>query len=65
MQVRHQSPNSRWYSGAGIYRNVWLKICPAVYLPLDGTYVHTSWQQAEDGGPQGAGDRKKAAICWR
>lgn len=43
MQVRHQSPNSRWYSGAGIYRNVWMKICPAVYLPMDGTYVHTSW----------------------
>lgn len=39
VQVRHQSPNSRWYSGAGIYRKVWLKICPAVYIPLDGTYV--------------------------
>ncbi len=49
MQVRHQSPNSRWYSGAGIYRNVWLQVCPAVYLPLDGTYVHTSWQQKAGG----------------
>ena len=39
LQVRHQSPNSRWYSGAGIYRKVWMKVCPAVYLPLDGTYV--------------------------
>lgn len=39
VQVRFQSPNSRWYSGAGIYRKVWLKVCPAVYLPLDGTYV--------------------------
>ena len=48
MQVRHQSPNSRWYSGAGIYRNVWLKLCPVVYLPLDGTYVHTAWQQEDD-----------------
>ena len=38
--VRHQSPNSRWYSGAGIYRNVWLKQCKETYLPLDGTYVH-------------------------
>lgn len=47
MQVRHQSPNSRWYSGAGIYRNVWMKICPTVYLPLDGTYVHTAWQQGD------------------
>ena len=39
VQVRHQSPNSRWYSGAGIYREVWLKHCGGAYLPLDGTYV--------------------------
>lgn len=38
--VRHQSPNSRWYSGAGIYRNVWLKRCKKAFLPLDGTYVN-------------------------
>ena len=43
MQVRFQSPNSRWYSGAGIYRNVWLKVYPKAYLPLDGTYVHTEY----------------------
>lgn len=47
LQVRHQSPNSRWYSGAGIYRNVWLKVCPPVYLPMDGTYVYTQWQQGK------------------
>lgn len=39
VQVRFVSPNSRWYSGAGIYRNVWLHRYPAVYLPLDGIYV--------------------------
>lgn len=43
LQVRFQSPNSRWYSGAGIYRNVWLKVYPKVYLPLDGTYVTTRY----------------------
>lgn len=37
--ARHRSPNSRWYSGAGIYRNVWLKTCKKTYLPMDGTYV--------------------------
>lgn len=47
VQVRHQSPNSRWYSGAGIYRNVWLHIYPEMYLPLDGTYVST--RAGEDG----------------
>ena len=41
VRVRHQAPNSRWYSGAGIYRNVWLKECGKVYLPPDGTYVST------------------------
>lgn len=38
--ARHQAPNSRWYSGAGIYRNVWLKHCKKTFLPLDGTYVN-------------------------
>ena len=47
LQVRFLSPNSRWYSGAGIYRNVWLKVYPTVYLPLDGTYVSTEY--LEDG----------------
>ena len=41
VQVRHQSPNSRWYSGAGIYRNVWLITRPQVHLASDGVYVHT------------------------
>ncbi len=43
LQVRFQSPNSRWYTGAGIYRHVWLQIYPKVYLPLDGTYVNTKY----------------------
>ena len=40
VQVRHQSPNSRWYSGAGIYRNVWFVTRPQVHLASDGVYVH-------------------------
>lgn len=47
VQVRFQAPNSRWYSGAGIYRKVWLKRCGRAYLPLDGTYVHIT--PCEDG----------------
>jgi len=39
VQVRFQAPNSRWYSGAGIYRRVWIKLCGKAWLPLDGTYV--------------------------
>lgn len=45
VQVRFESPNSRWYSGAGIYRNVWLHRYPAVYLPLDGIYVNARAQE--------------------
>lgn len=39
VRVDHHEPNSRWYSGAGIYRNVWLKTVPKVYLASDGIYV--------------------------
>lgn len=39
MKVVHQSPNSRWYSGAGIYRNVWLKLRGPNFIPTDGVYV--------------------------
>lgn len=39
VHIRHQSPNSRWYSGAGIYRDVTLHVLPRHYMPLDGVYV--------------------------
>ena len=32
-------PNSRWYSGCGIYRNVWLTKTNAVHVAQDGTFV--------------------------
>ena len=41
VHIRHQSPNSRWYSGAGIYRDVMLHVLPACHIALDGTYVTT------------------------
>ncbi|MDD6034708.1 MAG: glycoside hydrolase family 2 TIM barrel-domain containing protein, partial [Lachnospiraceae bacterium] len=47
VQVRHQSPNSRWYSGAGIYRNVWFMTRPAAHLASDGVYVHTVEQNGD------------------
>ncbi len=39
VHIRHRSPNSRWYSGAGIYRDVNLHVLEKRYMPLDGTYV--------------------------
>ena len=42
-----QSPNSRWYSGAGIYRNVYLRVTEPICLKTDGIYVSTR-KQGED-----------------
>jgi beta-galactosidase len=39
VSVRYKSPNSRWYSGAGIYRNVWLRTVNIDHIPLNGIYV--------------------------
>ncbi|MGG1518658.1 glycoside hydrolase family 2 TIM barrel-domain containing protein [Paenibacillus oryzisoli] len=39
VKVVHQSPNSRWYSGAGIYRDVWLITRGQEYIPTHGIYA--------------------------
>lgn len=36
-----KQPNSRWYSGSGIYRNVWLVTTNALHVDHWGTYVTT------------------------
>jgi beta-galactosidase len=36
-----KQPNSRWYSGSGIYRNVWLVTVNKIYVDHWGTYVST------------------------
>ena len=37
-----EQPNSRWYSGCGIYRNVWLTKTNPLHVDEWGTYVTTS-----------------------
>lgn len=34
-------PNSRWYSGCGIYRNTWLTVTHPVHIDQWGTYLTT------------------------
>ena len=35
-------PNSRWYTGCGIYRNVWLNVKNKISVAKNGTYVVAS-----------------------
>ncbi|MES2330572.1 MAG: beta-galactosidase GalB [Bacteroidota bacterium] len=36
-----KQPNSRWYSGSGIYRNVWLTTVDKVHVDHYGTFIST------------------------
>jgi beta-galactosidase len=36
-----RQPNSRWYSGSGIYRHVWLTVTDPLHVAHWGTYVTT------------------------
>jgi len=41
VQVKNEGRNSRWYSGSGIYRHVWLKTTEPVHVAQWGTYITT------------------------
>ncbi len=47
VHIRHQSPNSRWYSGSGIFRDVNLLVLPKNHLVPYGLSLRTD--PAEDG----------------
>ena len=47
VHVRHKSPNSRWYSGAGIYRDVKLMILPPFHLIPDGIRIRTAEKEGQ------------------
>ncbi|MHA7967592.1 glycoside hydrolase family 2 TIM barrel-domain containing protein [Paenibacillus sp. CAU 1782] len=62
LKVVHQSPNSRWYSGAGIYRNVWLKERGSHYIETDGVYFTVSQEGDGDGWRVDIDTELKSAI---
>jgi beta-galactosidase len=41
VRVDNNQPTSRWYSGSGIYRNVWLTIVNPVRVAWNGVFVAT------------------------
>lgn len=41
VEVKNKGLNSRWYSGSGIYRHVWLKILNPVYIEPWGIFITT------------------------
>ena len=41
VKVKNEGENSRWYSGSGIYRHVWLKTLEPLHVAQWGTYVTT------------------------
>jgi beta-galactosidase len=42
VKAKNEGENSRWYSGSGIYRHVWLKIMEPVHVAQWGTYIATT-----------------------
>ncbi|WP_298505694.1 glycoside hydrolase family 2 TIM barrel-domain containing protein [uncultured Maribacter sp.] len=48
VQLTPEDLAARWYSGAGIYRNVRLKINNPIYIPQYGTYITTPEVSSEN-----------------
>ena len=56
VRVRNDGRNSRWYSGSGIYRHVWLNTTSSVRVPLWGVFVTT---------PEVSQDRASVKVAVR
>lgn len=41
VRAKNLGENSRWYSGSGIYRHVWLKVTDPLNIPVWGVFVTT------------------------
>ena len=55
VRVDYRCPNTRWYSGAGIFRNVYINYRENAYILPDGVYITAD----------GSGNAKITAECAR
>ena len=46
VKVDH-SEKSRWYTGSGIYRHVWMQVTNPIHVKMWGTYITTPRVSAE------------------
>ena len=46
VRLENRPQSSRWYPGAGLYRNVWLIETSKVHIPVWGTYITTDLNPA-------------------
>ena len=55
-------PNSRWYSGCGIYRHVWLTKTNAVHVKQWGVYIHDGKVEVDYENPMN--EKVKVRNTW-
>lgn len=48
LKVVHESPNSRWYSGAGIFRDATIRVTENIYIPDNSIYVSNNTKNGKD-----------------
>ena len=47
VEVKNEGENSRWYSGSGIYRHVWVTVSDPLHVAQWGTYINTPEVKSE------------------
>ncbi len=66
-----KSDASRWYTGAGLFRNVWLRLQNPTHIARHGIYIRSDIQPEEasvhitvdvDGFPHGSGQQPKTTV---